>query len=54
MAMTLTALVPATMAIGYLILILYFKAKGGYQAEVLVGHKADDYQFTGGVEGPVE
>ena len=33
---------------------LYFKATGGYRAEVLAGHAADDEKFTGGVEGPGE
>ena len=46
--------VPAMMALGYLILIVYFKARGGYKAEVLVGHEAKDEEFTGGVEGPME
>ncbi len=54
MALTYTAVVPAMMAIGYLILILYFWSQGGYQAQVLLGHKANDEQFTGGVEGPAE
>ena len=31
-ALKLTAYVPATMAVCYLLLILYFKAKGGYKA----------------------
>ena len=37
-----TALVPATMAVCYLLLIFYFRLRGGYKAEVLVGHKAID------------
>ena len=32
MALKLTAYVPATMALCYLLLILYFKARGGYRA----------------------
>jgi len=36
------------------LLLLYFRAVGGYKAEVLVGHKAIDEEFTGGVEGPAE
>ena len=54
MALRWTALVPTMMALGYLILIFYFKSRGGYKAEVLVGHAAKDEAFTGGVEGPVE
>jgi MFS family permease len=53
-ALTWTAAVPAAMAVGYLLLILYFMAQGGYQAEVLVGHAAQDEKFTGGTEGPGE
>ncbi len=53
-ALTRTAYVPAAMAIGYLLLVLYFMATGGYKAEVLVGHAAEDERFTGGTEGPSE
>ena len=53
-SVTYTAGVPALMALGYLILILYFRAQGGYKAEVLTGHAAEDEKFTGGVEGPAE
>jgi hypothetical protein len=45
---------PIIMLVGYLILIIYFTAKGGYKAEVLVGHKAVDAKFTGGVSGAIE
>jgi len=54
MALTLTAAVPVTMALCYLFLIFYFRARGGYTAQVLVGHAARDEQFTGGVAGPAE
>jgi hypothetical protein len=54
MALLLTAIVPAIMAVLYLLLILYFKATGGYKAEVLVGHAAEDEKFTGGVPGPMQ
>ena len=54
MALTWTAVVPAMMALGYLILILYFWSRGGYQAQVLLEHKANDEEFTGGVEGPAD
>jgi MFS family permease len=53
-ALTWTAYVPAAMAVGYLLLVFYFLARGGYQAEVLVGHAAHDEEFTGGTEGPGE
>ncbi len=48
------AIFPGIMLVGYICLILYFRSRGGYQAEVLTGHAAVDEEFTGGVEGPVE
>lgn len=45
---------PAIMLAGYLILIAYFRAKGGYKAQVLTGHAAEDDKFTGGVPGAIE
>ncbi|HEY1859067.1 MAG TPA: MFS transporter, partial [Gemmataceae bacterium] len=53
-ALAWTAVVPAALAIGYLLLLLYFRAIGGYKAEVLVGHAAVDEKFTGGTVGPGE
>lgn len=52
MALKWTAAVPAAMAIGYLILLLYFRACGGYRAVHL--QPGDGERFTGGVEGPME
>ena len=52
--LTWTAAVPATMALCYLLLIFYFRARGGYKVEVLVGHGAEDEEFTGGTVGPGE
>jgi MFS family permease len=48
MALKLTAIIPALMAICYLILIGYFKSIGGYKALTIEGEQA-----TGGIEGPV-
>jgi hypothetical protein len=48
------AIFPGIMLVGYLALILYFRAKGGYKAEILVGHGAEDGKFTGGVNGPAD
>lgn len=48
------AVFPCIMLVCYLILIVYFKSKGGYDAKVLTEHDAVDEEFTGGVEGPVE
>lgn len=53
-ALAITAILPCIMLVCYLILIVYFKSKGGYKAEVLVGHEAEDEKFTGGVPGPME
>jgi len=54
MALRKTAIVPAIMALGYLLLIIYFRFKGGYRAEVLHGAPPDGEKYTGGVEAPVE
>lgn len=48
------AVLPAIMCICYIGLIVYFQAKGGYQAEVLIGHGAEDEKFTGGLRAPME
>lgn len=54
MALKLTALVPATMALIYLGLILYFRTKGGYKPNVLITEEEEAMLMTGGVEGPAE
>jgi hypothetical protein len=48
------AVLPAIMCVCYLGLIMFYKSRGGYKAEVLTGHAAEDEKFTGGVQGPVE
>ena len=48
------AVLPVIMCVCYLILIAYFRSRGGYRAEVLTGHEAKDERFTGGTIGPVE
>ncbi|HEV3082026.1 MAG TPA: MFS transporter [Gemmataceae bacterium] len=53
-ALFTTAIFPCFMFVSYLILILYFRAKGGYKAQVLIGHAAEDREFTGGVEAGME
>jgi hypothetical protein len=45
---------PIIMLVGYVALIAYFVSKGGYQAQVLVGHEGKEGKFTGGVEGAME
>jgi MFS family permease len=49
MALKLTSFVPLIMALIYLLLILYFKATGGYKAIHVSGE-----QKTGGIQGPME
>lgn len=54
MALRKTAIVPACMALGYLLLLIYFRFKGGYRAEVLHGAPIEGEKYAGGVEAPVE
>ncbi len=54
MALKLTALVPATMALIYLLMILYFKSKGGYRAKELISKHEEAEMMAGGVAGPAE
>jgi MFS family permease len=42
-ALTWTAAVPATMAVGYLLLLLYFMARGGYK-QVHIGAKGEEVE----------
>jgi MFS family permease len=54
-ALTWTSVVPAIMALCFLLLIFYFRSRGGYVAQVLVCHAVtDDEEFTGGTVGPGE
>jgi hypothetical protein len=53
-ALAKIAVLPAIMCVCYLGLIVFYKSRGGYKAEVLTGHAADDEKFTGGVQGPIE
>jgi MFS family permease len=53
-ALARIAVLPAIMCVCYVALILYFKSRGGYKAEVLTGHAAEDEKFTGGTVGPGE
>jgi MFS family permease len=45
---------PMFMLVCYIILIIYFRTRGGYSAQVLTGHAAEDKKFTGGVAGAIE
>ena len=53
-ALSKIAVLPAIMFVCYLTLIVYFKSRGGYTAQVLTGHAAEDEKFTGGTSGPGE
>lgn len=53
-ALAKVAYFPAFMLICYIILIGYFKSRGGYKAQVIAGHGAEDKKFTGGVEGAAD
>jgi len=50
------AIFPCIMLVCYLILIAYFRSKGGYTAEVLAGHPdaEEAEKFTSGAEAPGE
>jgi hypothetical protein len=54
MALKITAAVPATMALIYLLMILYFRTKGGYRAQVLISKHEEAELMVGGVTGPAE
>jgi hypothetical protein len=53
-ALATVAIFPAIMFVCYAGLLIYFRSRGGYKAQVLAGHAAADAEFTGGVPGPVE
>jgi MFS family permease len=53
-ALAYIALLPTIMLVCYLALIAFFRSQGGYKAQVLTGHAAEDERFTGGTVGPVE
>lgn len=48
------AILPFFMLLCYVGLILYFRTRGGYKAEILTGHTAQEEKFLGGVEAAVE
>jgi MFS family permease len=56
-ALLWTACVPAFMAFGYLLLVIYFRLKGGYRQEHIGGEdpvvKEHGEEYTGGVPAPV-
>lgn len=52
-ALAKVTIFPIIMLICYIILILYFKSRGGYKAEEITSHDVDPKNYTGGVEGTV-
>jgi MFS family permease len=54
MALKLTAAVPATMAVIYLCLILYFRTQGGYRPKILLKPHEEAELVTGGAPGASE
>ena len=53
-ALKTVAIFPCIMFVCYLILIGYFRTKGGYDKQVLTGHAAKDPEFIGGIPAPAE
>jgi hypothetical protein len=53
-ALATMAIFPCIMLAAYIALFLYFKSQGGYKAQVLTGHAAEDAKFTGGINAPIE
>ena len=53
-ALRLTALVPAAMALIYLALLGYFRARGGYKAKIVVSDHEEAEMRSGGIAGPAE
>jgi hypothetical protein len=54
MALKLTAGVPATMALIYLGMIVYFRTQGGYRAQTLISKQEEVEMMMGGTVGPAE
>jgi hypothetical protein len=53
-ALMTVAIFPCIMFVGYLALILYFRSKGGYKAQIIVSEKEEVLMMTGGTVGPSE
>jgi MFS family permease len=54
MALKITAIVPAILAVVYLGMILYFKTKGGYRPQELISKHEEALMMMGGTVGPAE
>ena len=53
-ALTTVSVFPVIMLVSYLGLMVYFKSKGGYKAQVLISDKEEERLVTGGSTGPAE
>jgi MFS family permease len=53
-ALMTVAIFPCIMFVCYLVLILYFRSKGGYKAQIIVSEKEEELMMTGGTVGPSE
>lgn len=53
-ALMTVAVFPVFMMVCYLGLVVYFRTKGGYKAEILGSEEEEEELMTGGVVGPVE
>ena len=53
-ALMTVAIFPCIMFVCYLALILYFRSKGGYKAQIIVSEKEEELMMTGGTVGPSE
>ena len=49
-----TAIFPCVMLACYLGLVVYFKARGGYQPKIIISEKEEALLMAGGAEGPSE
>jgi len=53
-ALQTVAILPVIMFVCYVVLILYFKAKGGYKPQIIISEKEEALLMTGGAQGPAD
>ncbi len=49
-----TAIFPCVMLVCYLGLVGYFRARGGYKPQIIIGEKEEALLMTGGAQGPAD
>ena len=49
-----TAIFPGVMLVCYLILVIYFRTKGGYKPKIIISEKEEALLMTGGAQGPAD